>query len=296
MNEIITDNNDGFLITNTLDQALKVADIIAKSSFCPKQFIDKPGDILVCMQMGAEVGLKPMQALQNIAVINGRPSLWGDAMLAVCRQSNNFEYIDETFDKASMTATCKAKRKGEPEVVRTFSQEDAKKAKLWGKVGPWEQYPERMLAARARGFALRDAFADALRGMISAEEARDYQTIERVAPKKPEFQTMIANKQSKTVSNHIAGSSNMVNAVAAVELISPEELEILNDKVDAAEADVIAICNHFKIESLDFVPKNKVQKLFAQLDARIKDKEKINVPHGTDEGSAIIDEFFQDAQ
>ncbi len=296
MNEIITDNNDGFLVTNTLDQALKVADIIAKSSFCPKAFIDKPGDILVCMQMGKEVGLKPMQALQNIAVINGRPSLWGDAMLAVCRQASNFEYVDESFDKASMTATCKAKRKGEPEVVRAFSQEDAKKANLWGK-NVWAAYPERMLAMRARGFALRDAFADTLRGIISAEEASDYPVAERVQAKKPEFQSMIANKQNKKPSDHIVDADNMVHGGAAIELISPDELEILNDKVDAAGADVISICNHFKIESLDFVPRNKVQTLFNKLDARTKDKENSKVPHGTaQDGAAIIEEFFQDAQ
>jgi hypothetical protein len=51
---------------------------------------------------------------------------------------------------------------------------DAKRAGLAGKSGPWSQYPERMLALRARGFALRNAFADALRGLITAEEAQDY--------------------------------------------------------------------------------------------------------------------------
>jgi hypothetical protein len=51
---------------------------------------------------------------------------------------------------------------------------DAKRAGLLGKAGPWAQYPARMLALRARGFALRNAFADALRGLITAEEAQDY--------------------------------------------------------------------------------------------------------------------------
>jgi hypothetical protein len=58
-------------------------------------------------------------------------------------------------------------------VVRTFSQDDAKTAGLWGKQGPWSQYPKRMLQLRARGFALRDAFPDALRGIHSADESRD---------------------------------------------------------------------------------------------------------------------------
>jgi hypothetical protein len=73
-------------------------------------------------------------------------------------------------------AVCEAKRRGypAPTVVR-FSVADAKKAGLWGKSGPWSQYSSRMLTLRARGFALRNAFADALRGLITAEEAQDYQ-------------------------------------------------------------------------------------------------------------------------
>ena len=58
--------------------------------------------------------------------------------------------------------------------MSAFSKEKAMNAKLWGKDGPWKTYPERMLKMRARGFALRDAFADRLKGIITAEEARDY--------------------------------------------------------------------------------------------------------------------------
>ena len=54
-----------------------------------------------------------------------------------------------------------------------FSVEDAKRAGLWGK-NTWASYPRRMLQHRARGFALRSAFADVLKGMISTEELQDY--------------------------------------------------------------------------------------------------------------------------
>jgi hypothetical protein len=79
---------------------------------------------------------------------------------------------------------CEAKRRGypAPTVVR-FSMADAKRAGLAGKAGPWTQYPGRMLTLRARGFALRNAFADALRGLITAEEAQDYPVV--VEPQKP---------------------------------------------------------------------------------------------------------------
>jgi len=115
--------------------------------------------------------LQPMQAMQNIAVINGRPSIWGDAMIALVRACPAFEYINET--QTDKEATCVIKRKGEPEAVRTFSMEDAKKAGLMGKSGPWTQYPKRMMQMRARSWALRDVFPDVLKGMICAEEALD---------------------------------------------------------------------------------------------------------------------------
>lgn len=165
--------SSGFMTIDSLDQALRVSEMIAKSQFCPRQFQNKPGDVLICMQVGQELGLKPMQALQNIAVINGRPSVWGDAVMAICKNSHDFEYINESYNEKTLTATCVAKRNNQPEVQATFSQQDAKTAGLWGKQGPWTQYPQRMLQMRARGFALRDAFPDRLRGIISREEAND---------------------------------------------------------------------------------------------------------------------------
>lgn len=61
----------------------------------------------------------------------------------------------------------------EEPVERTFSEAAARRANLWGKSGPWQQYPERMLQMRARAFALRDVFCDVLRGLGSAEEQGD---------------------------------------------------------------------------------------------------------------------------
>jgi hypothetical protein len=118
-----------------------------------------------------------MQSLQNIACINGRPAIWGDAALALVVGSHVCEYVTEGVDGEGdkMVAMCFAKRRGyEKATIVRFSVEDAKKAGLWGKSGPWTQYPKRMLQLRARGFALRDAFPDVLRGLVTAEEAQDY--------------------------------------------------------------------------------------------------------------------------
>ena len=159
------------LCPQSLDEALRLAEIMAKSDIVPKDYIGKPGNILVAIQWGAEIGLAPLQAMSHIAVINGRPALWGDALLAIVRGSGLLASFDEEI--GADRATCTAQRRGEAPISRTFSREDAKQAGLLGKAGPWTQYPRRMMQMRARAWVLRDLFPDVIRGLHVAEEAQD---------------------------------------------------------------------------------------------------------------------------
>ena len=155
--------------------------------------------------------------MQSIAVVNGRPAVFGDAALAVAKASPVCEYVTEKIegDGEQMVATCTAKRRGYPEatVVR-FTVADAKKAGLWGKAGPWTQYPKRMLQMRARGFALRDAFPDVLKGLVTAEEAADY-------PQTPEPAKPVTVTQAKP---------------ATVQHVSPTETPIGKAKLEIGKA------------------------------------------------------------
>lgn len=163
----------------TFDQALRFAEMIATSRTVPKEFINSPGDILIAVQMGADVGLSWAQALQNIAVINGRPSMWGDAVLAVVRSSGLLEDFEEWMSEDGKAACCRVKRRGEARAVeRSFSMSDAQTAGLKDKTGPWKTYPSRMLQMRARSWALRDVFGDVLKGLSVREEAMDEDPIE----------------------------------------------------------------------------------------------------------------------
>jgi len=150
--------------------------------------LDTAEKAMVAIMHGLEVGMTPMAALQSIAVVNGRPTIWGDGAIGLVRGSGKCEWIKEQIDGEGdkMVAVCKVKRKGEEDpVIGRFSVDDAKKASLWGKSGPWQQYPKRMLAMRARAFALRDGFADILRGLGIAEEIQDTPaTIKDVTPQR----------------------------------------------------------------------------------------------------------------
>jgi hypothetical protein len=169
------------LALDTFEDAFRFSKLVATSDFAPKDFRGKPESCLLAIQHGAELGLSPMQSLQSIAVVNGRPSVYGDTALAVCKGSPVCEWVRETIEGEGehMVAVCQAKRRGDAQPVESrFGVAEAKKAGLWGKGGPWTQYPRRMLQMRARGFALRDAFPDVLRGLVTAEEAADYTHVE----------------------------------------------------------------------------------------------------------------------
>lgn len=160
-------------VPQTLDEAWRLSGALAASGMTPKAYGSDQNKIMVGIMAGAEVGLTPFAALQSIAVIGNNPSLWGDGALALVLASGLLEDMEETDD--GQTATCMLKRvsRATP-IIRTFSMDDAKKAGLAGKSGPWTQYPARMRQMRARAFALRDGFSDVLKGLHIAEEARDY--------------------------------------------------------------------------------------------------------------------------
>lgn len=179
MNEITIQNAQrGELLPapKSTAEAMELAKTLASSQLIPKVFQQRPGDVFVAMMWSHSLGIPIVQGLQGIAVINGKPSLYGDALLAVCMGSGQMADIEETVtgNADNLTATCKVTRRGKPTpVVSTFSIADARAAGLLGKPGPWKQYTSRMLKMRARAFALRDAFPDVLSGIASAEEMQD---------------------------------------------------------------------------------------------------------------------------
>lgn len=175
------------IIPQDIDQAMRLAKFVAAANWAPRSYLRDPKQahlgldeykIVTGIMHGLELGLTPIASLQSIAVINGIPSIYGDGALAVVQASGLLEDFKEEAvydDKGNLFGfKCTAKRKGlsTPQTA-TFTLEDAAKAKLLDKPGPWQEYRSRMCQMRARAWALRAAFADVLRGMSIAEEAQD---------------------------------------------------------------------------------------------------------------------------
>lgn len=173
---IVSSSSRGFLGFKDYNDAMQFCIMYSKSDSCPQHLINKPGDMMIVGMHGAEIGLKFMQAVQSIMVVNRKPTLWGDMVLALCMASPDWEDIKEIWDPETETATCivKCKKRKEPNVT-TFSIEESKRAGLYDKNGSlYKKYPKKMCKSRAKQENLRDCFAHVLCGIISKEEADEY--------------------------------------------------------------------------------------------------------------------------
>ncbi len=161
-----------------LTELMTWSKLIHSSALAPKGMNE--AGIVLAVQMGSELRISPTQALQNIAVINGRPSIWGDLGLALFKRDASFATIEERAPdqaKAKGEGHCVITMKNGAVIERRFTREDAKTAGLYqrsGATGPWTTYEGRMLQMRARWFAMRDADPGVFKGVSSREEAEDY--------------------------------------------------------------------------------------------------------------------------
>lgn len=223
------------IVPQDFEGAWRIARAVTDAGMAPKG-LEKPEQAMVAILHGLEVGFTPMAALQSIAVVNGRPSIWGDGALALVQSSGLLEEFEETITGGGeqMEARCEVKRRGKKPKVGTFSVSDAKTAGLWRKQGPWTQYPKRMLQMRARAFALRDAFADILRGLSIAEEQADVERMKDVTPsaegkqppqppKPPVKNADVTMDDGKTI-DHVADAEDMQDEREEAEEQADEEV------------------------------------------------------------------------
>ncbi len=233
---------------------MQLAGKLASSDLIPKSFRGKPQDLFICWAMGYQVGLTPEQSQQCIAVINGKPAMWGDDMLALCMAHKDFIDIEEhpirNKDDAIIGYVCTVWRKDKKPKSNEFTLEMAKKAGLLAKGGVWTQYPDRMLKLRARGFTLRDAFPDALKGIKPREEVEDYidaeySPIEHRGSRTELLKKDILNKQGVSNVDMVYGSVATDEHMVSIE-------ETCEDKEHRDEADNPdeAIDLHLKIKEL----------------------------------------------
>lgn len=119
-------------------------------------------DCAVRLLSGMEVGMTPFQAVTSIYIVNGRPGFSAQALAQAIKKHPRYDYrVVSKSDQACRIAFYESGEKlGEEE----FTLAMAERAGLVGKAGPWRQYPEAMLFARALTAGMRTHCPDALGG------------------------------------------------------------------------------------------------------------------------------------
>jgi len=168
----------------SIEEMFRFAQYAVKSEIVPRG--DTPEAVLIKIQAGAELGITPMRALQNLVVFNGRVSMMeklanalvlGSGVLAADGQVEVW-FTGQEFDDDYTCHVRSRRRDQNKSNETTFSVKDAKLARLWGKaqdrgVSPWVAFPKRMLAARAKQHHFQDHFGDVTLGTALSEAAMD---------------------------------------------------------------------------------------------------------------------------
>lgn len=156
---------DGY--AENLQQKLQMCKLFRESGFAPASF-KSDGAVLAAILYGQELGFTPIQSLQSVDVIQGKPTLSAQGIKAKIIAEGGVIRELEWTDKVCRIEGDRAGNK----VITEYSIEEAVKAGLAGKDN-WRRMPKDMLYARCISRYGRNHWADKLKGVYGAEEMRD---------------------------------------------------------------------------------------------------------------------------
>lgn len=198
-----------------VDDAWRMASMLAKSNLIPDALVGKPSDVLVTLLTGRELGLSPMQSLRLIYVVKGRPYVSAQLKIAMVKRSPECVYL-RCVETSVERATFETERRGEGKTTLTFTADEARAAQLLGrqtKSGEpdnWTKYTATMLRWRAASALCDMVYPDVVGGIGTEDEYQEVLRSERAqktyAPPPPPTQP----KQSEKV----VGSGSTAKAPA----------------------------------------------------------------------------------
>ncbi|MDI3330665.1 MAG: hypothetical protein QJR09_08015 [Micrococcus sp.] len=152
----------------TLPQKMEYAKALASASLLPRSYQQQPGNVLLAMELGDALGIPPIQAINDVHVIEGKPSASANLIGAMVRKAGHKLRVngDDTY------ATAQVIRADDPDFTFevTWTLDRAKTAGLLSGKGNWSKYPAAMLKARAITEVARSACPDALYGVVYTPE------------------------------------------------------------------------------------------------------------------------------
>lgn len=158
--EIVADSQGSWAVMK------QQADVLIKSGFLP-QSLNTPEKVLAVILTGKELGIGAMESIRGISVIQGKPTVSPQLMLALAFRTKEVVKYEVTSSKDK--ATCVIQRKNSEPFTSVFSMEDARKMNLADKDN-WKKQPEVMMRWRAISQAMRVVFPDAISGLYLFDE------------------------------------------------------------------------------------------------------------------------------
>jgi hypothetical protein len=200
---------------NDLDATFRLAKALSMSSLLPEALRSRPNDVLVTMLYGQELGLAPMQAIQVIDVVKGRPFLRANLWVALARRAGHkVRVLEQTRERCTVEVIRHDDPDGPMRV--TYTIDDAKTAGLTSNSN-YTKNPKAMLYARAASTAIRQACPEVALGF--GDEAEHALSVQSERADRP--------------------SLGEVAAARAERPVSPAPAEVVDDS--AVQAEVLAI-------------------------------------------------------
>ena len=144
-----------------MSAAHKLATVLCNTQMVPQTFRGKPDDGAAAILYGAELGLKPQQALQQVFVVHGQPAIYARTMVALLKgKGYKFETVESTDDSVTVRGVAPS---GEQE-TSTWTLDRAKKAGYTSNK-KYQTDPQAMLYAKAASEVSRRLAPDVLLGI-----------------------------------------------------------------------------------------------------------------------------------
>lgn len=196
---IVVDQKTQLMVARDNTELYRMIQTMMKGMAFPKT-LDTPEKVVAAWQIAASLRLPPAVAIQNIAIIHGSACLWGQLpkalaeatgeledfqLLLIDKDHNVISLENKNLDKEVWGAVCRIKRTKRSTNEYTFTLDDAKKAGLHNKTGPWKDYTKIMLSRRAISHAIKFDFPDALMGVpVSEYDFNEAPDLKDVTPSK----------------------------------------------------------------------------------------------------------------
>ena len=180
-NEITNTENTivAYQNSDAFNMVARSAAMLAKSTIVPSIYQGKPENCFIAINMANRVGMDPLVVMQNMYVVNGKPSWSGQACTMLIKNNGEFKNVRHVYTgergKDSWGCYVQAER-ADGEIVKgaEVTVDTAKKEGWYSRAGSkWVTMPELMLAYRASAWFARVFCPEALAGMHTVEEVED---------------------------------------------------------------------------------------------------------------------------